>query len=103
MGCAACGTVAKAQNVGQMVSPSYRAEPIGPCEYTDTILNAQLEKVKWFRDKGLHVTYNYKPALINKYQGIILTSINSNNKCAYKKILDDISVLVTFITSLQNV
>jgi len=102
MACSACGSsIAKAQNVGQMVSPQYRAAPPGPCDYNDTILNAQLEKLKWFKDKGLHVKYNYKPALINKYLGIVLTSINSNHKCAYKDILDDISTLVTFITSLQ--
>jgi hypothetical protein len=103
MPCSACGSsVMSANNVGQMVQRNYRvAEPVGPCDYTNQILNAQLEKLNWFKDKGLHVKYGYKPALINKYLGIVLTSINSNHKCTYKEILDQITTLVAFITSIQ--
>lgn len=104
MPCSACGSsVMSANNVGQMVQRNYRvAEPVGPCDYDNTILNAQLNKLNWFKDNGLHVKYGYKPALINKYLGIVLTSININNKCMYKDILDDITKLVTFITSLKS-
>lgn len=103
MSCQTCDqALLLANKTGQMVQKNYRVpEPAGPCEYNDVILTAQLDKLKWFKDKGLHVKHGYKPSLINKYIGIVLTSININNKCAYKDILDETSNLVTFIISLQ--
>lgn len=105
MGCSSCGTKVIASNASNMVSKSYRVQqPVGPCEFTDDILNVWLDKVKWFKDKGLYIKYKVAPATINKYLGILITSININNKCTYKDMLNgEISSLVTFITGIQNV
>lgn len=102
MGCSACRNKIAVANAGEMVQRNYRvAEPVGPCDYTNEQLTIWADKLKWFKDKGLHVKYNYKPALINKYLGIVLTSININNKCVYKTDLDTMAALILFITSLQ--
>lgn len=105
MGCSACGSSVAIANGANMVNRNYRVEQqSGPCEYTDEILTVWLDKLKWFKDKGLYVKHNIKGGTINKYIGIVLTSLNVSNKCNYKKSLDnEIQKLVTYITGLQNV
>jgi len=106
MGCSSCGsgTVAQA-NALNIVNRQYRVQQqAGPCDYTNEILDVWLTKLKWFKDTGLYTKFNVKAGTINKYLGIVLTSINVNNKCNYKTSLDiEIKTLVTFITGLQNV
>ena len=102
MACGTCGSSSVAMGNTQQVSPNYKVEQnIGPCDYTNEILNVWLDKLKWFKDRGLHVKNNVPPAKINKYLGIVLTSINVNNKCVYKSTLDEIANLITLINGLQ--
>lgn len=107
MGCSSCGNKVAVMNAANMVSREYRVAPEqaqGPCEYTDEILQVWLDKLKWFKDKGHYTKHNVKGATVNKYLGIILTSMNVGNKCVYRNMLDgEIKVLITFITGLQNV
>lgn len=103
MGCSSCGTAVAASLMENKSNvTSYKSQVIsGPCDYTDEILTIWLDKLKWFKNKGLHVKNNVSPALINKYLGIVLTSLNVSNKCVYKTVLDDIAKLITIINGLQ--
>lgn len=105
MGCSACGAPkAMVANTSQMVSAKYRVEDLGPCDYTDAMLNIYYSKLKWFKDNALYVKHGYKASIVNKYIGIVKTSINVHNKCSYRKELDGpITDLVDLITSLQHV
>jgi len=104
MGCSSCGSKSVSSNSVNLVNKSSRVQQQeGPCEYTNEILDVWLTKLKWFKDNGFYVRYNIKAGTINKYIGIVLTSINVNKKCSYKQLLDnEIKKLVTFITGLQN-
>jgi hypothetical protein len=104
MGCSACGAprVAMANNTSQMVSAKYRIQDVGECDYTEAMLVDFKKRLNWFKDKALYVKHGYKASAINKYIGIVGTSINIHNKCTYKKELDTISDLVDFIITLQN-
>lgn len=104
MGCSACGAprVATATNTAQMVSPKYRVQEVIDCDYTTAMLKDYKNRLTWFKDKALYVQHGYKASLMNKYIGIVITSINIDNKCVYKKELDAITDLVNFIITLQN-
>lgn len=107
MGCSSCNKKVAVMNAANLVSQDYRVnsqQAAGPCDYTDEILQIWLDKLKWFKDKGLYTKYNVKGATINKYLGIVLTSMNVSNKCVYRNMLDgEIKTLITLITGLQNV
>jgi hypothetical protein len=105
MGCSSCAAAAaaraaSAQNkVSNVSSSSVTTEE---CLYTDYMLNVWLVKLKWFKDTGTYVRYNVAPSLLNKYLGVVLTSLNVNNKCVYKLVLDDISKLITVINGIEQ-
>ena len=83
---------------------SVQVAETGPCDYTVNRLQIYLDKLKWFKTKGLYIKYKIKPGILNKYLGTVQTSININNKCAYKAMMDgEITNLVTLITGLQSV
>jgi len=103
MGCSSCGksTAAPLNNVRVSKLQKSIKVPEGPCDYTNEILNVWADKLKWFKNKGLYVNYKVRAGTLNKFIGIVLTSINVNNKCNYKKELDnEIKTLVTFITGI---
>jgi hypothetical protein len=102
MGCSICGSkVASTLRTGEMVSINYRIKQNqGPCEYTVEQLRFFEEKLMYFKDKALYVKQNMKPSLVNKYIGIVLTSLNINNRCMYKEKLDKIKDLVDLIITL---
>lgn len=106
MGCSSCGgsQIAVASNSNMVNNQRVVQQEVGPCDYTNDILIVWADKLKWFKNKGLYVKYNISGGTINKYLGIILTSININNKCKYRDLLDNgIKQLITFITGLQSV
>jgi len=104
MPCSSCGKSVAVMDATNMVNRSYRVQQqAGPCEYNDEILTVWLDKLKWFKDKGLYVKYKVEGKTINKYLGIVITSLNVGNKCNYKDTLDgEIKKLVTFISGIQN-
>ena len=102
MGCAVCGQKAVYnQQTVQKTSLKYNIASQESCDYTTLMLNNFNEKLVWFKDKGLYVKYNIPAKTINKYIGIVLTSLNISNKCMYKPILDKVSDLVDLIITLQ--
>lgn len=109
MGCSSCGNKTNLSNTSISTSSNVLKNQTfnqnqEPCDYTDDILQNWLTKLKWFKDKGYYVKYNVKGSVINKYLGIVLTSMNINNKCQYVDILNgEIKTLVIFITGIQNV
>lgn len=104
MGCSACAAAsaarAAAANNTSFSSKSTQLSQ-GDCPYTDEILNVWLTKLKWFKDKGLYVKYKIEARLLNKYLGVVITSLNVNNKCVYRKVLDDVADLITAINGLE--
>lgn len=100
-GCAARAAIAN--NTAMMVSPSYRVkQDVGPCEYSIPMLQDFHIKLVWFKDKALYRKHNILPKTMNKYIGIVLSALNTPNRCTYRSDLDKISDLVDFIVTIQN-
>lgn len=105
MGCSACsGKAAISNDTAGMVSTNYRVEAkanAGPCEYGNSDFQNWYDKLIWFKDRGLYVQHNIAASTINKYLGILLTSININNKCTYQNDFPEIIDVVSLIVTLQ--
>lgn len=71
------------------------------CDYTIEMLQDFESKLVWFKNTGLFLNYNITPATMNKYLGIVLTSLNILNHCMYKETLDKVSDLCDLIISIQ--
>lgn len=105
MGCSSCGGSSVSSNPSSFVYAKNlsQVESLEPCEYTNEMLNDYLNRLYWFKDTGKFIQQKITPATINKYLGIVLTSLNINYKCTYKKDLAAITDLVNLIITLQNV
>lgn len=67
------------------------------CPFTNTILQNYQTKIVRFRDKGKYLSLGITAAIINRYIGVLKTSINIDQKCTYKDILYQIQDLVNTI------
>lgn len=76
--------------------------PEGPCDYTQEMLTNFKENLTWFKSSGLLGKYNVKPSVLNRYLGLVITSMNINKKCTYKDDLEKITDLVDLIITLRN-
>lgn len=102
MGCRACGSASvPPPNTVARMNPTQQAV-VGPCDYNIDRLKDMNARLVWFKSKGLFVKYNVTSKKLNQYIGIVLTSLNINNKCTYKNILDEASNLVDLIISIQE-
>lgn len=81
-------------------SSNYIVDP--NCPYNNEILGQFEENLKWFKSTSSYIQAGYKASLINKYIGIVLTSINSHNKCYYKDLLDEIQNVIDQIIIIRN-
>jgi len=84
--------------------PSYSQQSIVSnvdCIYNNTNLLDFKNRLIWFKDSGLYIENNISIALLNKYIGTVISSINIQEKCTYKQILDEVNELVNFIITLQ--
>ena len=104
MPCATCAAKAAIQPtaVQRVKTTNYIQNSQEPCEYSIEMLHDFDEKLVWFKNNGLYLNYNITPATINKYIGIVLTSLNVYNHCMYKDTLDKVSDLCDLITTLQS-
>lgn len=105
MGCSACAAKSALihNNTSMMVSPAYRVQQnTGPCEFTVEMLQDFNKKLTWFKDKALYRKHDILPKTMNKYIGIVLSALNTPNRCVYQKDLETISDLVDFIVTLQS-
>lgn len=107
MGCSTCGRsaamrAASSQALKLATSPSVQSVVDPNCPYTQEMLLNFKSKLIWFKDSGKYLTLNLTPGVLNRYIGLVLTSININNKCTYQTELNNIQDLVNTITLLQN-
>lgn len=104
MPCGACAArAALPNNVSMKVSPAYRIQQeAGPCEYSVEMLQDFHAKLVWFKDRALYRKHNILPKMMNKYIGIVLSALNTPNRCTYRKDLDAISDLSDLIVTVQN-
>lgn len=101
MPCATCGAKTPLiQNTVQHYSVT--APVIQNCEYTVEMLKDFNDKLEWFKSKKLFSQYNILAKTINKYLGVVITSLNVNNRCMYKDQLDIISDIVDLIVTIQK-
>lgn len=105
MPCATCGAKAAIQHsaIQRVQTTNYLQNSQEPCEYSVEMLRDFEEKLVWFKNNGLYLKHNIAPVTMNKYIGIVLTSLNIHNRCMYRNILDKISDVCDLITTLQNV
>lgn len=101
--CCGNAVISPVNNLSKVNNKSKVNKVYVDCDYTDDILKIWVDKLKWFKNKGLYIKHNVPASTVNKYLGILLTSMNVNNKCVYKEILDNkINALIVFITGLEN-
>jgi len=100
MGCTRCG--AKSPLIQNVVHNYSVAAPVQDCPYTVAMLKDFNDKLEWFKSKRLFAQYNILAKTINKYLGVVLTSLNVNNRCMYKEQLDIISDVVDLIVTIQK-
>jgi hypothetical protein len=103
MACRSCGASSPIPPQRSQVNFSNRVQQVdpGPCDYTNDMLKDFNNKLVWFKNKALYVKYGVKAGTLNKYIGIVLTSLNISDKCMYKNILDQAAGLVDLIVSIQ--
>ena len=104
MGCSACGAASVINNGARSFSRKVNVEESdpGPCEYSKVMLEDFEERLVWFKEKGLFIQYNVQAKSLNKYIGIVKTSLNILNRCKYRIILSKVSDLVDLIITLQG-
>lgn len=105
MACGACAAASAANKNGQqVVNASYKIsqQVAGPCEYSIAMLQDFDAKLIWFKDTGKYRKEGILPRTMNKYIGIVRSSINVPNRCTYKEELDKIADLVNLIVIIQN-
>lgn len=103
MPCGACAAKsALISNASMMVSPAYRVkQETGPCEFTVPMLQDFHTKLLWFKDRALYRKHNITPKIMNSYIGIVLSALNTPQRCTYREKLNLISDLVDFIVTIQ--
>lgn len=109
MACGTCGAraaAAAAQNnniSNANFSTSYQnQQSTEPCEFSHDQLVFFKQKMIELKDSGKYIAKGIKPATMNQYIGILLTSLNINNKCTYRTYLQTISDLVSILILEQN-
>lgn len=105
MPCGACAAKSALihNNTSMMVAKAYRVQQnTGPCEFTVDMLKDFNSKLTWFKDRALYRKYDILPKTMNKYIGIVLSALNTPNRCNYKKDLETISDLVDLIVTVQT-
>lgn len=103
MGCSSCGNkVLVNRSPGNVISSKHKvSENIGPCEYNNEVLQNFYNQLIYFKDYAVYVKYKIPAKTVNKYIGIVLTSMNVSNKCMYRDTLEKISDLVDLIISIR--
>ena len=101
MGCSTCGGGGSVTTQNRSTNIKKQSVSTDFCSYTEAILNRWYDKLVWFKSTALYIKYNIKASTINKYLGIVLSSINMNNKCYFKDNLDEMTDTINLIASLQ--
>lgn len=102
MGCGSCAAAAAARKKVQAVKQKAILNNISqPCPYTNTMLLIWREKLKWFKRSGKSVLKRVATTTINKHLGVVISSLNINDKCRYKSRLDEVAKLITVINGLE--
>jgi hypothetical protein len=105
MPCGACAAKSQliANNSSMMVARQYRVQQdSGPCEYSVPMLQDFQAKLVWFKDRALYRKHNILPKTMNSYIGIVLSALNTPNRCTYREKLHLISDLVDYIVTIQT-
>jgi hypothetical protein len=103
MGCSACGAKAFVHTSNFRVANQRVAQiTSGPCEYTVPMLEDFHRKLIWFKNRALYRKHNIAPAKMNRYIGIVLSSLNVPNRCTHQVMLNEISDVVDLIVTVQQ-
>lgn len=103
-GCAAAAAIAAANRRPAIkITPEQLVEINANCEFSQSMLQNFKSKLVWYKDSGKYFSKGITPAVLNRYIGLVLTSINIKNKCTYRLELFQIQDLVSIITLEQNV
>lgn len=102
MGCSSCGTASPSPRIAQQNKVSVIDVFSPDCPYTSSMLEGFRDALIWFKDRGLHIKHNITSKTMNSHIGIVLSSLNFNNRCRYESQLDQISDLVNLIVAIQN-
>lgn len=101
MGCASCGAAAAVTIVAPFKPNNVAPASDEPCDYNNENLQDFYNKLVWFKQTGKYFGVLDGPTL-NMYLGRVLTSLNTNQKCAWKDDMDKVADLVVYINTLQN-
>jgi hypothetical protein len=109
MPCATCGSASRAvapsgQNYfNRQQSQAAQIVATGPCDYTVDVLKVWAEKLTCFKQKGLYVSYNVRPADLNRALGDVLSAINYPTfPCYYQKELDRAQTIINIVISSEQ-
>jgi hypothetical protein len=103
MGCGACGAKSALATNYSRTAPAYRAENVGPCDFSKAMVNDFHDRLTWFRETASFRKYNILPKVINKHLGNVKSALNTTNVCLFRVQLEAVSELIDFIISVQDV